>query len=173
MAILKNKIDEILNKKGLSRYKLSQSIDITEATLSQMTNGKAKFSENVIKKLLPILEVSKEEFTAWVIADKYSKEAIQAAINELKIKPGDNIPILTKNIDKILADKNISRTELSKLIKYDQSGLNKMIAGQISMSKAVLSKVAKTLNINDDTLQNWILADKYSLNTLIQSLEIF
>ncbi|MFH0702763.1 MAG: helix-turn-helix transcriptional regulator, partial [bacterium] len=131
------------------------------------------FSVNSISlMLLILLHLNKitNLFHDWY---KYSKEAIQTAINELKNKTDDNIPILTKNIDKILVDKNLSRTELSKLIKYDQSGLNKMIAGQISMSKSVISKLAQTLQIQEDVIQGWILAGKYSLNVLVHLLEAF
>lgn len=171
MSVITEKINHILSQKNLSRYKVSKLLDYKESTLNRIINGKQTISDELIEKLLPILEVSKEEFIAWIIADKYSKEAVRNALNALGMKL-DNKPVLTKNIDIILAEKNLSRTELSKLIKYDQSGLNKMITGQISMSKAVILKLVPVLEVNEDTITGWILADEYSLAILIKSIEV-
>lgn len=165
MSVLSERINKILNKKGLSIYKLSKIIDYPDSPLGRIIKGKIQFSENVIEKLLPILEVSKEEFTGWIIADKYSKESIQVAISELKNK-SDDMLVLTKNIDKILSEKGLSRTALSKLVNYSQSGLNRMIIGQISMSKTIVSRLAPILDISEDIIYGWSLADKYSLEVL-------
>lgn len=173
MPILKDQINKILKEKNLTIYKLNKQIDYDESSLNKAIKLQMSFPDHVIKKILPILEVSKEEFTGWIIADKYSKEAIQIATDELKNKSADKIPVLAKNIDKILTAKNLSRTELSKIIKYDQSGLNKMIAGQISMSKTVILKLAPVLEVNEEAIQGWILANKYPAKILNLALKSF
>ena len=170
MAVIQNKIDEILKRKNLSRYELNKQINYYESDLNKMIKGKKTFPDHIIEKLLPILDISKEEFTSWIAVDKYSKEALQIAIDELKNKSNDNTSAITKNIDKRLLKKTLSRTELSRLIKYDQSGLNKMIAGQISMSKTVISRLAPVLEVNEEIIHGWILADKYPLEVLQKTL---
>jgi len=64
----------------------------------------------------------------------------------------------------------LSRTNLAKQIDYSQSGLNRMITGQIPMSKPVLEKISITLKISPNELQSWIIADKYALKTLEAAL---
>lgn len=171
MTILKNKINERLKNKKLTIYQLNKLINYDESSLNKAIKFKIPFPSHIIEKLLPILEVSKEEFTSWIVAEKYSNESIQVAIEELKNKLDDNTPVLAKNIDKIISSKGLSRTELSKLIKYDQSAFNKMIVGKISMSKTVISKLAQSLEINENTIQGWILTDKYILEVLELALK--
>jgi transcriptional regulator with XRE-family HTH domain len=170
MSILKEKIDATLNKKGLSRYKLGLLIGVSEAALSEMTRAITPFSKNVIEKILPILEVSKEEFESWIVADKYKPEIIKKGIDSIKNKEEKTL-ILTQNIDKILKEKKLSRTALSKLIKHSQSGLNRVIIGKEPLSKNVMEKLSIGLEIPEDNLQAWVLADKYSLKILELALK--
>ncbi|MDD3012726.1 MAG: helix-turn-helix transcriptional regulator [Candidatus Gastranaerophilales bacterium] len=179
MAIVTKKIDKILRNKNLSRYKLSKLIDYRENTLNHMIRGEQSFSDTVKERILPILEVSIEEFEGWILADKYSKEIIKMAINTKLDRssrrsltaPQDDIElILTAKIDEILQNKNISRTQLSKLIKHDQSTLNRMITGKETMSKSVISRIAIALEITENEIKSWILAGKYSLKTLKTAL---
>ena len=166
MIIVTRKADEILKRKNLSRYKLSKLINKDESYINHVFRGEQPFSENVIKKLLPILEIPRAEFESWIIADKYPKEIIERAIRIKKEFPYKRKSVLTVKIDKILEEKDMSRTALAKQINYSQSGLNRMITGKINTSKPVLEKVSKALDIPQEEISSWILADKYSLQVL-------
>ena len=184
MPIIKNKILEILKKKNLSQLKLACIINYDDAGLNAMILGKRPFPEIIKEKLLPILEVSKEEFESWIIADKYDKEIIKKAIESAKwiasSHPTDvpcnddkNKPlILTQNIDRILKEKKLSRTALSKIIKHSQSSLNCAIIGKEPLSKNVMKKLSTTLEIPEKDLQAWVLADKYPLSILELALKV-
>jgi plasmid maintenance system antidote protein VapI len=172
MLVITIKIKKLLEKKTISIYSLSKTINYPESPLGRMINGKINFSESVTEKLLPILEISKEEFKSWVIIDKYPKEIIQKAVESIKNKSDNKIPVFTQNIDKILKEKNMSRTALAKAIKYDQPSVNNMITGKKSISKTVLTRISEFLEIPEEDLQAWILADKYSLKVLELALEI-
>jgi len=166
MKVLQYKIDKILNSKALSRYKLSQLTGIAEATLCQMTKGKSQFSDNIIKKVLPFLEVSRTEFESWILADKYSKEVLKLAVQAKKDFACNKQLILTTKIDSILHEKGISRTVLSKEIKYGQSGLNQIITGKRTMPKSVLERLSIAFEVSQDQILSWIIAGKYSLQIL-------
>ena len=165
-SFLITNIEEILKRKNTTIYKVSQEMNVKDNALYEMAKGRSKFSEKFIKKLLPILEISREEFESWVVADKYSKEVLQLAIQTKKDFPYKRKSILTNKIDTVLQEKSMSRTDLSKEIKYSQSGLNRMIVGQINMSKSVLERNSTVLEIPEKDLQAWIVADKYSLQLL-------
>jgi plasmid maintenance system antidote protein VapI len=189
MTILQVKLNEILNKKSLSINKLAGLIgNKNSSNLNQMILGKKPFSKSVTKKLLPILEISKEEFESWVLADKYPKEILTLAIQvknchsaldaesnqsckTLKQVQGDNKrkSILTIKIDTILQEKEMSRTDLAKQIKYGQSPLNAIIIGKRGMSKSVLEKLSQAFEISQNEIQSWIVADNYSLDVLEQA----
>jgi transcriptional regulator with XRE-family HTH domain len=166
MSVLKDKIDKILKEKNLSRYKLCQSTRVADSTMSEMTTGKKPLSKNVMKKISPILEVSIEEFESWILADKYPKEILKLAIQAKKDFPYKRKSILTAKIDSILQQKGMSRTDLSKEIKYSQSALNRMIIGQINMSDSVRERIAAVFEISQDEILSWIVADRYSLQIL-------
>lgn len=172
MNILKNKIDTTLKKKGLHRHQLSQFINVSDGTLSKMTIGTKPFSDNVKEKILPFLEVSGEEFESWIVADKYQQEVIEKAIDAFKNKENKKVLTLTQNVDKILKEKNLSRTALSKLIKHSQSGLNCAITGKEPLSKNVMDKLSANLGIPKEDLLAWVLADKFSLKILELALKI-
>ncbi len=180
---LKNKIDAILNSKGLSRYKVCKLINCTNGTLSKMANGKVPFSKNIKNKILPILEVSEEEFESWIVADKYPSEIIKKALAAKKNPPEPvkipqqktkvtKSPILTAKIDKLILEKQLSRTKLSKLIEYDQITLNRMILGRYKMSGTVIERLSKVLEISQEEIKAWILADKYTLDLLSMAWDV-
>jgi plasmid maintenance system antidote protein VapI len=171
MNITKNKILDILKEKNLSQLKLAKIISYDDAALNAMINDKKPFPRSVIEKLLPILEISQEEFESWIVASKYSQELIKKAVEAIKNKPDKKTLVFTQNTDKILSEKSMSRTALSKAIKYSQSALNKMITGKKSISKTVLARISEFLEIPEENLQAWILADKYSLEILKLALK--
>jgi transcriptional regulator with XRE-family HTH domain len=169
MSITTQNIKNIIGQKNLSLKKLAKLIDYSHGGLSNLINLKTPFPEPVLEKILPILEISREEFESWVLADKYSKEVLKLAINNKKDFPYKRKSILTTKIDSILQQKKLSRTALSKEIKYNQGGLNKMIIGKIGMSKSVLERVSESLDISQDEILSWIVADRYSLQILEQA----
>lgn len=166
MPITSKKIDKKLKRKNLTRYKLSKLIDKDEGYINHVFRGDQPFSENMIKKLLPILEVTREEFESWLLADKYPKKLLELAINNKKEFPYKRRSLLSTKIDAVLHEKGMSRTALSKEIKYSQSGLNRMIIGKINMSKPVIENISIALNISRDEILSWIIADKYNLKLL-------
>ena len=172
MKILKNKIDTILKSKGLTRYKISVDLDCSKSALNQMARGDIPFSDEMKEKLAPILEVSIEEFNSWIIADEYPKAFIEKLISIHKNRKDKGENILAQNINGLLAEKDLSQTDFAKIIKYDQSAINKMINGKISLSDRVLNGLSEVLEIPAEDIQAWNIADKYSIKTLEMALGI-
>ena len=172
MPIITIKINEKLKEKNITVYRLSKIIDYSQSSLSDMIKGKISFSKNVIKKLLPILEVSRDEFNSWIVADKYPKEFIQLAIEAKKTKNKDYKLILTAKIDELLKPKGLSRTAFSKQIKHSQSSFNNAITGKESLSKNLMIKISTALEIPIEQLQAWAVADKYSLKILMLAVKV-
>jgi transcriptional regulator with XRE-family HTH domain len=166
MLIVTKKANRILKEKNISHYKLSQLIKKDEGYINNIFRGVQSFSDNVIKKLLPILEVPKSEFESWILADKYPKEVIQLAIEAKKKKNKEYKLVLTAKIDELLKEKGLSRTAFSKQIKHSQSSFNNAITGKESLSKNLMLKISQGLNIELKTIQTWVVADKYSLKIL-------
>jgi transcriptional regulator with XRE-family HTH domain len=166
MLIVKNKTDILLKEKNITYYKLSKLIDYDVSYLCNIFKGKNPFPEKLIEKLLPILEVSKEEFEGWILADKYPKEVLKLVIQAKEAHQNKESLIFTTKIDEILKEKGLSRTALSKLIKHSQSGLNRIIIAKEPLSKTMLEKLSAGLEISKDELLAWKIADKYSLETL-------
>lgn len=166
MLIVKAKTINILKNKDISFYKLSKLTHYDESYISNIFSGKNPFPEKFVRKLLSILEVPKDDFESWILADKYPKELLERAIQKRKEFQYKRKSVLTFNIDKILEEKEMSRTALSKEIQYSQSGLNAMIIGKINMSKPVIEKISTALEIPQDEIQSWIVADKYKLELL-------
>ncbi|MFA6989275.1 MAG: helix-turn-helix domain-containing protein [Candidatus Gastranaerophilaceae bacterium] len=164
MLIITEKIHQILNNKNISENKLANLINYHSGSLNKIIKGQQSVSDSVIEKLSQNLEVSTDEIKGWILADKCSKEVLKLAI-EAKNENHENL-ILTSKIDALLRDKNLSRTSLSKIINYSQGRLNEIIIGKKSMSKTVLAKISNVLEISEDEIKSWILADKYSLKTL-------
>ena len=170
MTIVTKKVDKILKEKNLSYQKLSEILKKDKSHISHIFKGDRSFSENVIEKLLPVLEISREEFEGWILADKYPKEIIERAIQIKKDFPYKRKSVLTAKIDEILDEKGISRTTLAKQINYNQSSLNQIITGKRGMPKSVLEKISKALDISQDEISSWILADKHNFEVLKNSL---
>jgi len=166
VSVISEKITKILIEKNISRYKLSKIIKMNESYINHVFRGDQPFSENMIKKLLPLLEISREQFESWIITDKYPKSLLNQALNVKKNFLFENKSILTTNIDQILKEKGLSRTTLSKEIKYGQSGLNQIITGKRNMPKSVLEKLSITFEVSQNEILSWIIADKYSLKIL-------
>jgi len=180
MHLITEKIDNILKNKNLTRYKLSKMFDCSESALNQMARGDISFSDNIMEKIIPILEVSREEFESWIVADKYSKETLELAIKAKKesVKRNSKIncqpvkKILTTKLDEILQSKNLSRTALSKQIKHSQSSVNNAITGKEYLSKKLMKKISTALEIPENEIQSWVIADKYSLKVLELAVNI-
>jgi transcriptional regulator with XRE-family HTH domain len=172
MFNIKEKIDNILKEKKLSRRKISVLLDCSHQALSQMILKECPFSPKVKRKLIPILQISEDEFESWIIASMYESELIKSAIMAIKNKTNEELYIFTQNKNEILLKKGLSRRALSRLIKYSPSGLNSMINGQIGVSKPVMVKISQILDIPLSELQAWALADKYSLGILLSALEL-
>jgi len=170
--ILSEKINTILDKKQITAYKLSQLMQVTDSALYQMIKGETHFSPKFVDKILPFLEISREEFESWILADKYSREVLEHAIQVKKESKNSDKLILTAKIDEILQSRNMSRTQLSKLAKYDQSSVNKMLTGKGSVSKTVLTKLSTALEIPEAEIKSWIIADKYPLQVLESALNL-
>ncbi len=170
MQTTSSRIKKILKEKNLTIYKLGKKINFSSGALHKMLHGKSSFSQNAIEKLLPILEISKEELEIWILADKYSREVIELAVKNRKEFPYKRKRLLTTKIDEILREKYMSRTNLAMQIKYGQSGLNRMITGKIGMSASVLKKISEALEIPQDEILSWIVADSYSLGVLEAAL---
>jgi len=168
--VITKKIDNILKEKNLTAYKLSKLMQVSDSALYGMIKGDTPFSKKFIEKLLPIIKVKESEFIGWIIADKYPKETIELAVQTQKGKHDDKL-ILTTRLDEILSSKNISRTSLSKIIDYSQGSLNDVITGKKSISKSVISRLAATLEIKEEQITSWIIADKYSSESLKTALK--
>lgn len=167
MPITAEKINKILTNKNLNPYSLSKLTKMDDGYVINVIKGKKPFSDCFIKKLLPILEVARAEFDSWLLADSYNKNILELAIkhkSETKKQKGELI--LKIKIDSILKQKNMSRTALSKQIKYCQSSLNKMITGQLGLSKSVRKEIAPILEVTEEEILSWIVADKYSLKVI-------
>ncbi len=173
MTIISCKIDKYIKDKNITLYGFAKSLNFSEGALYDMYQNRRPFSDAAIESLLPILEVSQEEFDSWIIADKYPRKLIKQAFGVKKsTKIKKKQLIFTVKIDAILEEKGISRTTLSKQIKYDQSAVNKIITGKKSISKPVLERMAKALDVPQDDLSSWFLADKYSLKTFELALSL-
>jgi plasmid maintenance system antidote protein VapI len=167
MLVITHKINTILENKKLTQYELNKKINYYENKLSNMIRGKEPFPSHIIEKLLPILEVSRDEFESWIVADKYPKEVIQLAIEAKKTKNKDYKLILTAKIDEQLKPRGLSRTAFSKQIKHSQSSFNNAVTGKESLSKNLMVKISTALEIPIEKLQAWAVADKYSLKVLM------
>ena len=174
MPILEKKIKSLLETKDLSINKLAFSVGLkSSGVLNRMISGKKSFSEKLIKKLLPILEVSGEEFESWIIADKYSKEVIKHAIQLKNDFPYKRKSILTTKIDALLDERGLSRRAFAKqVIDYEQSSFNQMVVGKRNMSSAVREKVSVALEIPQEEILAWIVADRHGLAVLEKALKI-
>ena len=173
MSIASEKISKILKEKNISQRKICELLKKSKSHISHILNGERTFPQKHIKKLLPVLEVSREEFDSWIVTDEYSKKIMEKAIIEAKKKKEDTKTVFAENMDKILKEKGIpSRKIFADLIKYDQSSVNKMVNCKISLSPKVIKGCFDVLGIPEEDVLAWNLADKYSLKTLEMALEL-
>ncbi len=183
MSYLQKNIEKILKKNNITIYKASQLIQVDDGALYRMVRGRSSFSKKYIEKIVPLLEVSREEFESWIIADKYPKELIKKAVSVKKNPPAPveipqqktkvtKSPILTAKIDKLIIEKQLSRTKLSKLLEYDQITLNRMIRGTHKISGTVIEGLSGVLEIPQEDINSWVLADKYSLEVLLMAWDV-
>jgi len=180
MLKVTKKIKEILERKELSENKLAQLIDYHSGSLNKIINGKEAFPEHVIKKIAPILDISPEVIKGWILSDKYPHKILYKALetkmimnseSRVIIIQGKADPILPIKIDEKLKEKGLSRTALSKIINYSQGKLNQMIKGDEPMSPLVISKIAPVLEVTENEIISWIIADKYSADALRVAVE--
>ncbi len=183
MSCVQKNIEKILKKKKITIYKASRLINVDDGALYRMVRGRSNFSKKYINKIIPLLEVSREEFESWIIADKYPKEIIKKAISVKQNPPAPveipqqktketESPILTAQIDELILKKGLSRTKLSKLINYGQGIFNQMIIGKHKISCNVIERLSEVLEISQDEINSWVLADKYSLEFLCMAWEV-
>lgn len=78
-SILTAEIDERIIQKGTSRTKLSTLIGQNQGGLNNMIIGKRSMSPAAIQKLASFFEITEDEIRSWIVADKYSLEALQVA----------------------------------------------------------------------------------------------
>ena len=167
MKLVTKKIKNALEKIKISQKKLARSINYSHGALSSIINGEEAFPIHIIEKIAPVLEVTVDEVKGWILADAHPKEILELALkhkNEVKKKKKELI--LTIQIDSILKQKNMSRTALSKQIKYCQSSLNKMITGKIKLSNTVIERIAPILEVSENEILSWAVADKYSIEVI-------
>jgi len=173
MGFLENKINRLLQEKNLSLSKTARIINEHESSFISMVKGKREFTEQAILKFIKIIEVSKEEFTSWALYDKYSEVLIKKAYDNKKNSPFKKKSIFTIQIDNYLKDKKISRTQLSKEIKYSQSGLNQIITGKRTLPDSVLKRLSAVFEISSDEILSWKIADKYDILILEKTLSLY
>jgi transcriptional regulator with XRE-family HTH domain len=172
MSAIKDKIDNIIKEKNISYYQLSKMVDFDESALNKMLKGKITLSYNLLEKIAPILEVSQEEIKGWILVDKYPENILKRALEvKQEIKSEMGKLILTDKIDTLLQDKGLSRTALSGLIGYSQGKLNQMIKGDEPISPLVISKIAPVLEVSEEEIISWTVADKWSVEALQLALK--
>jgi plasmid maintenance system antidote protein VapI len=160
-------IKRLLETKNLSGSRLGGLINVTDGAIYSMINGERPFPEDKIQKIAHILEVSPEMIKGWILADKYPKNILKMAVAvKQEVTPETDKSILATKVDELLKLKGLSRTGLSKVIVYNQGKLNKMIKGVEPMSPLVTSKIAPILEVSEEEITSWIVADKYSLEAL-------
>ena len=55
-----DRLNELIEKKGVSRYQISKATGVTEATLSNYTKGKGNPNTSIVKQLADYFEVSSD-----------------------------------------------------------------------------------------------------------------
>ncbi len=171
MPVITDKIKKLLGEKNLSQRQLALRINYNRGALGHMINSECSFSNEVIQKIAPILEVSPEDIRGWIIAEKYPKDILKMAVSAKEKTPQEKGKlILTIKIDELLKTKGLSRTGLSKVIGYSQGKLNEMVIGKEPMSPLVMARIATVLEVSQDEITSWSVADKYSLETLQTAL---
>lgn len=171
MLIITQKIRNVLKEKKLSENKLSQIIEYHSGSLNKIIRGEKPFPEDKIQKIAPILEVSPDEIKGWVLADKYSKEIIERALDLKQELIKEDELILTLKIHEIMKARNLNITAFSREISYNQGLLSQVVLGNKSVSKKLVLKLSEFSGISEDEIKSWIVADKYSAEVLRAALD--
>lgn len=167
-----DKLNKIIKDKKLSFYDLEKITGYSSGAIFEMIKGKRSFPKHIIKKLSPVLGISKNELESWIVIDKYPKNIIEKAIESIKTRKDKKSSVFSQNINKLLSENKLSESALAKAIVYDQPSINKMIAGKKAVSKTVVTKLSNFFQIAEEDIEAWILADKYSLKVLELALKI-
>jgi len=73
-----DRLNELIKKKGVSRYQVSKATAVTEATLSNYTKGKGNPNTSIVKQLADYFEVSFE----WLMYGEGEDECHQGQLLE-------------------------------------------------------------------------------------------
>lgn len=167
MTVITEKIRQLLEEKNISQNELARRVQYKHGPFGSIIRGEKPIPEDVLIKMALILEISQEEIKGWILADKYPENILKRALEiKQEVKPEAGKLILTIKIDSLLQEKGLSRTALSGLIGYSQGKLNQMIKGDEPISPLVVSKIAPVLEVSEDEVTSWVVADKYSIGTL-------
>ncbi len=77
------KIHKLIEAKNLSITAFSREIKYNQGRLSQVILGNKSVSKILIQKISDFSGISEDEIKSWVVADKYSQEALEAGIKIL------------------------------------------------------------------------------------------
>ena len=127
-----------------------------------MFYGRKKIPDNIIEKIAPILNVSPEEIKGWILADKYSKEILQRALQLRQEHIEQHKLIFTTKTHELMETKNLSISAFSREIHYNQGWLSQILLGNQPVSKKLMQKICNFSGIFEDEIRSWIVADKYS-----------
>lgn len=125
MFIVELKIRSLLSQKNVTLTELADILEYDVSFLHNVIKGKRAMPDAMADKLKSLFQLSGEEISGWIIADKYSLYTLKSALAE-KENMLESDKVFTKKISQILQEKNISRTDLSRKIKYSQSALNQI-----------------------------------------------
>lgn len=116
--MFKNIFVELLQKRGISAYKLSKDIEVSEAVISQWKNGTALPKYDSIKKLSKYLKVS-SDYLLEIEDNKPSIENSNIAnvggTNTININKSENVSYLEMEL--IQEIKKLSKAEQIKLLE--------------------------------------------------------
>ncbi|MDR3061226.1 MAG: helix-turn-helix domain-containing protein [Dysgonamonadaceae bacterium] len=122
---------ETIRKRGLSRYKIAQDTKITEATLSNYSNGKVNPSPSIVKQLADYLGVDYN----WLLTGEGNGE----------ILTGSNI----------LADS--TSTYRARKKKYSKNDLNSIIdyfESQLKTKDTIIKNHMEDLSVRMTSIEN-------------------
>ncbi len=74
------KIHELMEQHNLTINPFAKAIGYNQGWLSQVVLGKEPVSKKLMDKLCAFSSLSEEEIISWIVADKYSVEALRTAV---------------------------------------------------------------------------------------------
>ncbi len=170
--LITKKIRELLKNKNLTGYKLSKIIGISDGSMYAMIRGQAKFPEDKIQKIAPILEVSPEEIKGWILADKYPKEVLQLALSVKKEHAGKKKLIFTAKIHQLMKERKLGISEFSREMDYNQGWLSQVVLGKEPVSDKLMQKLCDFSGLSREQITSWSVADKYSAEALSAAVSL-